>query len=46
MAREMEEYDDCAPDASATVGSMRAPDYVLPTVTADLIDSSIAANLA
>ena len=37
-------YDDCPPDASAMVESMRAYGYNLATALADLIDNSIAAG--
>ena len=39
-----ESYDDCPPDASAMVESMRAYGYSLATALADLIDNSIAAG--
>ena len=44
ITRGTEEYDDCAPDASAMVESMRAYGYTLSTAIADLVDNSIAAK--
>ncbi len=44
MTRSIDGYDDCAPDASAMVESMRAHGYTLSTAIADLVDNSIAAS--
>ncbi|MDC3124137.1 ATP-binding protein [Gammaproteobacteria bacterium] len=38
------DYDNCLPDASAMIESMRAHGYTLSTAIADLIDNSIAAG--
>ena len=39
-----QEYENCMPDASAMIESMRAHGYTLSSAIADLIDNSIAAN--
>lgn len=44
MTHKSDEYDNCMPDASAMIESMRAHGYTLASAIADLVDNSIAAK--